>query len=49
MTWKESNEFMKKVDKLESQKELQVFFGMWCTHVSEQNRTPLHLHDHFAN
>jgi len=42
MTWKESNEFIKKIDKLESQKK--------CYHISEQKiELLLHLHNHFAN
>jgi hypothetical protein len=32
---------MKKVDKLESQKGLQVFLYMLCTHVSEQKKIDL--------
>jgi hypothetical protein len=46
---KESNNLMKKVDKLESQKNMSSFLYMWCTHVIEKNRTSLDLYNHFAN
>ncbi len=49
MAWKESNEFMKKVDKIKMQKRISNFLHMWCTHVSEKNRTFLDFHNCFAN
>jgi hypothetical protein len=39
---------MKKVDKLESQKNMFSFLYMWCTHTIEKNRTSLDLYNHFA-
>jgi hypothetical protein len=37
MTWKESNEFMKKVDKIKKQNNPLVY--LWHIYVSEKKRT----------
>jgi transposase len=51
MTWNESNEFMKKVNKIKKHKKRTFsFLDMWHTHVNENNyRTSLDPHNHFAN
>jgi hypothetical protein len=50
MTWQESNEFMKKVNKIKKQKRNSSFPYIWCTCISKKNETSLDLHhNHFAN
>jgi hypothetical protein len=48
MAWKESLEFMKKIDKIRKQRRSSLVFFTGDTCVSEKNRTSLHLHNHFC-
>jgi hypothetical protein len=36
-------------EKIKKQKQTSKFLYIWCTHISENNRTSLDLHNHFAN